>query len=644
MKRNMLTTGLLALALIISAAAQGTTATEAAEKASAGYVTGSAGGGTATAKAGPSCQNIGSKSEGWYFENGLIRYDNCKDCYAVCAGSGTRSDGWYSSCDSDKRWIMYDQCAGDTTTTTLPETECRSDSDCEAFFSHCSCSYVCSRKTGEPRVDCARSCQDIAPVVKPSCSCVGGKCVQSKECVGEGEKGSMSAIAGGRCCSGLEAVSNCMSFAGGTWVVPTDGSFICARCGNGICGAGENECNCPKDCANTVEEKVTCVFTNTGQTQECYSEKGKCVAYAMRCPEGERCPSDHVSCTVNVKGKKGEVVTWKSSCGGYAKTTVDGVSEKAEFKCGGEVKPCPMPICQGVYKTGETDANGCLIYKCPTSTTLQPPQPCEIPEELQREYEALVKEYRTLLENGGTQDEMENMKEKITELKLRIEPYLEKCRTTAQKPTEPEPAMAEKNLVVYYKARMVDILSSGKDIDSQIIALKELRLEIDETIKRLLGMERINATEVQAVAGEIVVRPTELQADAVKVKTEAVMVASMGGRKIEVKPTQTGVELKDGGVAADVSEIRLSQEKVYVGGSEELKVTPSQAASAVSGSVSGIRLVTDDKNKPVYIVNAKEGKKILGLVPIEVEKKVTVDGTTNQVITEEKPWWSILTI
>lgn len=26
------------------------------------------------------------------------------------------------------------------------------------------------------------------------------------------------------------------------------GGFICAKCGNGKCGKGENVCNCPKDC------------------------------------------------------------------------------------------------------------------------------------------------------------------------------------------------------------------------------------------------------------------------------------------------------------------------------------------------------------------------------------------------------------
>jgi hypothetical protein len=26
------------------------------------------------------------------------------------------------------------------------------------------------------------------------------------------------------------------------------GASVCARCGNGECGPGENECNCPDDC------------------------------------------------------------------------------------------------------------------------------------------------------------------------------------------------------------------------------------------------------------------------------------------------------------------------------------------------------------------------------------------------------------
>ena len=71
-------------------------------------------------------------------------------------------------------------------------------------------------------------------------------------------------------------------------------------------------------CGQDVTEQVKCVFHNPPtNSSECYSEKGSCKGFD--------------SCTVNVAGKKGEIVTWKSSCGGYDYTTIDGINEYVDF-------------------------------------------------------------------------------------------------------------------------------------------------------------------------------------------------------------------------------------------------------------------------------------------------------------------------
>ncbi|MDO8524503.1 MAG: hypothetical protein Q7R99_02650 [bacterium] len=85
--------------------------------------------------------------------------------------------------------------------------------------------------------------------------------VLSGGCVKEGEKG-MVWISGleqnsGKkndiCCKGLTGIDDvspnpfdggCMGpISGGL-----GGSFVCAACGNGVCGTGENQCNCSADC------------------------------------------------------------------------------------------------------------------------------------------------------------------------------------------------------------------------------------------------------------------------------------------------------------------------------------------------------------------------------------------------------------
>jgi hypothetical protein len=57
------------------------------------------------------------------------------------------------------------------------------------------------------------------------------------------------------CCKGLEGipVSEPLSEpspdgATCSQQFPLDPTHVCAKCGNGTCGTGENRCNCPQDC------------------------------------------------------------------------------------------------------------------------------------------------------------------------------------------------------------------------------------------------------------------------------------------------------------------------------------------------------------------------------------------------------------
>ncbi len=83
-----------------------------------------------------------------------------------------------------------------------------------------------------------------------------------------------------------------------------------------------------------TKELVICVF-NSQIPQECTSVKGSCKGTG--------------SCTVEVIGSKGEKVDWKSSCGGYAATVVDGLDEKAFFDCGVVPQPPPPQVKEQVF-------------------------------------------------------------------------------------------------------------------------------------------------------------------------------------------------------------------------------------------------------------------------------------------------------
>jgi hypothetical protein len=56
----------------------------------------------------PECGAIGSRSEGWYDCDGLIRWEFCAECTSECRAIGSRSEGWYSTCDD--QLIKYAEC------------------------------------------------------------------------------------------------------------------------------------------------------------------------------------------------------------------------------------------------------------------------------------------------------------------------------------------------------------------------------------------------------------------------------------------------------------------------------------------------------------------------------------------------------
>ncbi len=87
-----------------------------------------------------------------------------------------------------------------------------------------------------------------------------------------------------------------------------------------------------------VKEQVKCVFANSNEIQKCYTDNGQ-----FGC-------SGTGTCVADVSGEKGTKQTWKSSCGGYAYTIIDGDNDYAEFKCGFESS---KPYCGAIGTKSE---------------------------------------------------------------------------------------------------------------------------------------------------------------------------------------------------------------------------------------------------------------------------------------------------
>lgn len=121
-------------------------------------------------------------------------------------------------------------------------------------------------------------CSDKVMPMDPTCSsksiCKNNKCELDTSCVKEGEYyGGMTYSPDYReCCEGLTSVYSGLQFDNRTGKCdegPTDGPVICIKCGDGICGKGENKCNCASDCEENSTYKC---YYNFSSCQNCKTD------------------------------------------------------------------------------------------------------------------------------------------------------------------------------------------------------------------------------------------------------------------------------------------------------------------------------------------------------------------------------------
>jgi len=133
--------------------------------------------------------------------------------------------------------------------------------------------------------------------------------------------------------------------------------------------------NCPYGCKNgaclkgpvdeepieITREEVKCLFVGSKEQQKCYTPE----------PHKVSCKGK-TSCKVDIVGRVGDKITWKSSCGGYAYTRVDGNDEYIKFDCSDD--EVNVPTCtDGIWNDGETgvDCGGPCPPCVETPTTCQ---------------------------------------------------------------------------------------------------------------------------------------------------------------------------------------------------------------------------------------------------------------------------------
>ena len=139
------------------------------------------------------------------------------------------------------------------------------------------------------------------------------------------------------------AMTNCQSGTSSCRVTDEYGSIIpnaTTTCSGGVCYTEQktygNDCEAKAagakilyygECDNSsiITESVKCVFDDSTNSQKCYLAGEENI--------GCNVTANEEACVVDVKKEKGKNLTWKSTCGGYAYTYMDGINEYAKFDC-----------------------------------------------------------------------------------------------------------------------------------------------------------------------------------------------------------------------------------------------------------------------------------------------------------------------
>ena len=118
--------------------------------------------------------------------------------------------------------------------------------------------------------------------------------------------------------------------------------------------------------SETVTEQVKCVFEgDSTNKQNCYfasNNSNQSDYNALGC-------SGVGACVVDLKGIKGETRSWKSSCGGYAITTMDGQNEYAKFSCGTVTQPILQVLSPNGGESWQAGARQTIKWSAPLSVS-----------------------------------------------------------------------------------------------------------------------------------------------------------------------------------------------------------------------------------------------------------------------------------
>ena len=107
-----------------------------------------------------------------------------------------------------------------------------------------------------------------------------------------------------------------------------------------------------------------------------------------------------------------------------------------------------------------------------------------------------------------------------------------------------------------------------------------------------------------------------------------------------VQPSASGAILSDATTNAWAKEFTVTSDGVKLGNAT-ISITPSEAVVATGATATTVAL-NEENGKAVYKIESKENRKLLWLIPVEVDGSYKVSAEDGAVLSSELPWWSFL--
>jgi hypothetical protein len=276
----------------------------------------------------------------------------------------------------------------------------------------------------------------------------------------------------------------------------------------------------------------------------------------------------------------------------------------------------------------------------------------------------LLVELKLTRKRGGENEEME-LKEKINELQREIKEIEGKCISGLIRPGVqiapleipmfgPQEAFKPKNpeeISVYYKQKMIKILKEASSIDQKIEELKNLRMEIDQMIQKLIQEEkRIKMDEIRDLVGEIKIEPSKIKFNEIEVLIETTkeVAVETKGKEIRVKIDPTEIKIEDGSFEVQTNNEVVIKNDALVVVDKKIEVLPTEATSFFKIKPEEVRHfeLKVENERPVYQIKVVEKRKFLGFIPVNINREIKIDASSKikQILEDKKPWWSFLTI